>query len=73
MPVRSSWNAGVQVGQAAPERFLVGRSERQDRSVVGLVEPLERYLAAVPAGPSDREIRALLDDARRQATTPTSR
>lgn len=45
---------------------------RAKNDAAGAVAALERYLALVPAGPLDGDVRALLDDARRQAAAPTT-
>lgn len=47
---------------------------RSKNDPAGAAAEFERYLAAVPAGPLDRKVRGLLEDARKlAATTPSSR
>lgn len=45
---------------------------RAKNEPAGAVVELERYLALVPAGPLDGDVRALLDEARRQVAATTS-
>lgn len=45
---------------------------RAKGDAAGAVAELERYLAAIPAGPLDADVRSLLEEARRQASAPST-